>query len=482
VSESVDIVWLRDDFRVDDQPAIHAATKQPTLFVYIHDDAGGGARPLGGAAKWRLAESLTALESELSARGARLDIINGDAEETILALADLASAARVLWIRRYEGGAKALDARVEKALSARGVEALTFNGRLMREPGELAKPEGTPVGIFKAFLRRHRGLRPLPAPTPAPKHLTAAPWPRAAPKRASIEALKLRPTKPDWSSELSLGEAPGQAGALAALKTFASGALKTYASERDILARGSASRLSANLRFGEISPRRIAHTVETAAAAKPALADAAEKYLAEVTWRDFATALLDTHPDMATRCLRPEFERFPWRHDEGGFDAWAHGHTGYPIVDAGMRQLWRTGYLPNRARLIVASFLVKHLLIDWRRGEEWFWDTLIDADPANNPLNWQWVAGAGLDSAPYFRIFNPVLQAEKFDPGGAYVRQWVPELERLEAADIHNPWEASSDALSKAGVVLGKTYPKPIVDHAEARARALGAFAKMRGR
>ena len=236
------------------------------------------------------------------------------------------------------------------------------------------------------------------------------------PKRVSIEALKLRPTKPDWSGELSLGESPGEAGALATLKTFAAKALKTYADERDILEHGAASRMSANLRFGEISPRRIAHTVETAAAANPALADAAEKYLAELAWRDFATALLDAHPDMATRPLRPDFERFPWRHDEKGFLAWARGETGYPIVDAGMRQLWRTGYLPNRARLIVASFLVKHLLIDWRRGEEWFWDTLVDADPANNPLNWQWVAGVGVDSAPYFRIFNPVLQAEKFDP------------------------------------------------------------------
>jgi deoxyribodipyrimidine photo-lyase len=482
VSESIDIVWLHDDFRLDDQPAIHAAADRPALFVYIHDESGGGARPLGGAAKCRLAESLTALESEFSARGGRLDIIKGDAEEAILALAAAARAARVLWNRRYEGGAKTLDARIEKALKAQGVEALTFNGRLMREPAELAKPDGTPVAIFKTFLRRHRALGPLPAPTPAPKRLNPAPGPHAAPKRASIEALKLKPTKPDWSGELSLGESQGEKGALASLKTFVAKGLKGYADERDILAAGAASRLSANLRFGEISPRRIAHTVETAAAAKHALADAAEKYLAELTWRDFATALLEAHPDMATRCLRPEFERFPWRHDEKGFHAWAQGRTGYPIVDAGMRQLWRTGYLPNRARLIVASFLVKHLLIDWRRGEEWFWDTLIDADPANNPLNWQWVAGAGVDAAPYFRIFNPVLQAEKFDPDGAYVRQWVPELERLEAAAIHSPWQASSDALSKAGVVLGKTYPKPIVDHAQARARALAAFAKMRGR
>jgi deoxyribodipyrimidine photo-lyase len=482
VSATTDIVWLREDFRLDDQPAIHAPADRPTLFVYIHDEAGGGARPLGGAAKWRLAESLAALESELSTRGARLDIIEGNAEPIILGLAAAANADRVLWTRRYEGGAKKLDGRVASVLKAHSVEALTFNGRLMREPAELAKPDGTPVGIFKAFLRRHRALGPLPAPTPTPRRLTAAPWPHDAPKRASIDALKLRPTKPDWSGELSRGESPGETGARAALKTFVAEGLKDYASERDMLANGAASRLSANLRFGEISPRRIAHTVETASAEKHALTGAAEKYLAELTWRDFATALLDAHPDMATHCLRPEFERFPWRHDEDGFDAWAHGHTGYPIVDAGMRQLWRTGYLPNRARLICASFLVKHLLVDWRHGEAWFWDTLIDADPANNPLNWQWVAGSGVDSAPYFRIFNPVLQAEKFDPDGAYVRQWVPELERLEAPAIHSPWQASSDALKSAGVVLGKTYPKPIIDHAAARTRALDAFARMRSR
>jgi deoxyribodipyrimidine photo-lyase len=482
LSGSTDIVWLRDDFRLDDQPSIHAVADRPALFVYIHNQAGGGARPLGGAAKWRLAESLTAIEAVLAARGARLDILKGDAEETMILLAGAANASRVLWSRRYEGEAKALDERVERALKARGVEALSFNGRLMREPRELSKSDGSPVAIFTAFLRRHRTLGPLPAPTPAPKRLTAAPWPHDAPRRVSIDALKLRPTKPDWSRELSLGEAPGETGALAALQTFTAGALRSYANERDILSPGAASRLSAHLHFGEISPRRIAHAIETAVAAKPALADAADKYLAELTWRDFATALLDAHTDLATRPLRPDFERLPWHNDEPGFRTWARGQTGYPIVDAGMRQLWRTGYLPNRARLIVASFLVKHLLIDWRRGEEWFWDTLIDADPANNPLNWQWVAGVGVDAAPYFRIFNPVLQAEKFDPHGAYVRRWVPELERLEAPAIHSPWKASRDVLTRAGVTLGETYPRPIVDHAAARARALEAFAKMRER
>jgi deoxyribodipyrimidine photo-lyase len=305
VGASADIVWLRDDFRLDDQPSIHAVADRPALFVYIHDPSGNGARPLGGAAKWRLAESLAAMEAALSARGARLDIVKGDAEETIIVLAGAANARRVLWSRRYESGAKALDERVERALSARGVEALSFNGRLMREPPELSKSDGSPVAIFTAFLRRHRALGPLSAPTLAPKRLTAAPWPHDGAQRVSIGALKLRPTKPDWSGELSLGETPGEGGALAALKAFVANGLKAYATERDILSPGAASRLSANLRYGEISPRRIAHAVETAAAAKPALADAAHKYLAELTWRDFATALLDAGDASASARLRP---------------------------------------------------------------------------------------------------------------------------------------------------------------------------------
>ena len=476
----MDIVWLRDDFRLDDQPSIHAAADRPALFVYVHDEAGDRARPLGGAAKWRLAQSLTAMEAQLSARGARLDIVKGGAEEVILAAG--AKASRVLWGRRYEREATALDARIKAALKARGVDAQSFNGRLMREPWKLNKGDGAPVGVFTAFWRRHRALGPLPAPTPAPKRLTAAPWPDEAPRRVPIDALRLTPTKPDWANELSAGESPGETGALAALEAFVAGALRLYADERDILAPGAGSRLSANLRFGELSPRRVAHAVETAAAAEPALSGAADKFFAELGWRDFAAALLFARPDLATRPLRVEFERFPWRDDETGFRAWAQGQTGYPIVDAAMRQLWRTGYMPNRARMIAASFLVKHLLIDWRHGEQWFWDTLIDADPASNPLNWQWVAGVGVDSAPYFRIFNPVLQAEKFDPDGAYVRRWVPELARLEPPDIHSPWKASSDALARAGVVLGETYPQPIVDHPVARTRALAAFNEMRRR
>ena len=395
--------------------------------------AGGGARPLGGAAKWRLAKSLAAMEAELSARGARLDIVRGDAERAILALAPAAGASRVLWTRRYEGGAMALDARVKAALKEHGVDGLSFNGRLLREPFKLAKADGAPISVFSAFWRRHRALGPLPAPTPAPERLTAAPWPRAAPHRVSIDALGLTPTAPHWSGELALSEEPGEAGALSALKTFARGALRSIRTSA-ISSRPTPHRICrrtcASARFRRAASPNV---VETAAAAEPGIAGAAEKYRTELGWRDFAAALLYAHADLATRPLRAEFERFPWCDDEAGFRAWTRGETGYPIVDAGMRQLWRTGFMPNRVRMIAASFLVKHLLIDWRRGETWFWDTLSDADPASNPLNWQWVTGSGVDSAPYFRIFNPVLQAQQFDPDGAYVRRWVPELARLEA-------------------------------------------------
>jgi deoxyribodipyrimidine photo-lyase len=481
LTASADIVWLRDDFRLDDQSALHAAADRPALHVYVHDDSARNGRPLGGAPKWRLAQSLKAMAERLAARGGRLDIMPGKADATILALAGAGNARRVLWTRRYEAASIALDASVKTRLRERGVEALSFNGRLMREPWEVAKPDGALSGIFSAFWRRHRALPPLPVPSEAPDRLTPAPWPAGAPERVAIEALRLTPTKPDWSGELALGEASGEAGALAALGRFVDGALSSYAEGRDLTAPESTSRLSAHLRFGEISTRRAAAAVETAAAARPGLQRDGEKFLAELGWRDFAAALLYRHPDLATRPLRREFEHFPWREDEAAFRAWAHGRTGYPIVDAGMRQLWRTGYMHNRVRMIAASFLIKHLLIDWRRGEAWFWDTLIDADPASNPMGWQWVAGSGADAAPYFRIFNPVLQAERFDPDGAYTRRWVPELGRLAAPEIHAPWQASSEALSRGGVILGKTYPQPIIDHAFARARALTAFADMRG-
>jgi deoxyribodipyrimidine photo-lyase len=476
----LNIVWLRDDFRLDDQPALAAAAGRPAIFAYVHDEAPSNGRPPGGASRWRLAQSLAAMERQLAMRGGRLDVLQGEAASMILALAASAKAERVLWTRRYEGAAIALDGRVKATLSERGAEARSFNGRLLREPWEVAQADGKPLGVFSAFWRRHSALGPLPALAPAPDRLTSAPWPAEAPARVAIDAVRLTPTMPDWSGELALEEAPGEAGALAALGRFVHTGLPFYADERDRPSRGMTSRLSAHLRFGEISARRAAVAVENAAAADPQMDQPGEKFLSELGWRDFAAALLYAYPDLATRPLRPAFQRFPYRDDESTFQAWRRGETGYPIVDAGMRQLWRTGYMHNRVRMIAASFLVKHLLIDWRRGEAWFWDTLCDADPASNATGWQWVAGSGADAAPYFRIFNPVLQAQKFDPDGAFVRRWVPELGRLGAADVHAPWRAPGKALAEAGVVLGKTYPWPIVDHAVARARALAAFAAIR--
>ena len=477
---TVDIVWLRDDLRLDDQPAIAAAAERPALVVYVHDMRRQNGRPPGGAAKWRLAKSLESLGRSLAERGGRLDVVEGPADAAILAIAAAADARRVLWTRRYEAEAIALDASVKAALKARGVEAQSDNGRLMREPWAVAKPDGTPSGTFSAFWRRHAGLGAPPAPLPAPGRLIAADWPADPPARSSIERLRLKPTAPDWAGELSQGETPGEAGARVTLARFAGDALAHYADRRDQLATDGTSRLSAHLRFGEVSARRASATAEAAAAADPRLARAVEKFRAELGWREFSYALLYAHPDLATRALRADFERFPFRDDEAAFRAWTRGETGYPVVDAGMRQLWRTGYMHNRARMIVASFLIKHLLVDWRRGEAWFWDTLIDADPASNPASWQWVAGSGADAAPYFRIFNPVLQGEKFDPEGEYVRRWVPELAQLAAPFIHAPWRAPEAALARARVVLGRTYPKPIVDHDAARARALAAFATIR--
>jgi deoxyribodipyrimidine photo-lyase len=478
----MDILWLRDDFRLDDQPALSAAARGPALAVYVHDPRPENGRPPGGAAKWRLDQSLRRFERDLVGRGGRLDVVEGAAERVILDLAAAADARRVLWNRRYEGASGALDASVKAALKARGVEAVSLNGRLMREPWELAKADGKPSGTFSAFWRRHRGLGSPPAPLAAPARLEAASWPAEAPARTTIAALRLTPTAPDWAAELALGETPGEEGAGAALRRFVNDALPGYADQRDYLAPDATSRLSAHLRFGELSARRAACVVEAAAAADPRLARGAEKFLSELGWREFSYALLYAHPDLATRAIKADFERFPFRDDKAAFRAWTLGETGYPVVDAGMRQLWRTGYMHNRVRLIAASFLVKHLLVDWRRGEKWFWDTLCDADPANNAASWQWVTGAGADAAPYFRIFNPVLQGEKFDPDGTYVRRWVPELAGLPAPHIHAPWRAPAVALADAGVVLGKTYPKPIVDHDGARVRALAAFAEARGK
>ncbi len=329
---------------------------------------------------------------------------------------------------------------------------------------------------FTPFWWRMQAMGDPPKPLPAPTALC----PRPELASDTLDSWHLEPAHPDWAGGLRETWVPGESSAQDRLKEFLETGMAGYATERDRPDRSGTSRLSPHLRFGELSPRQVWHAARFAAAEQPARIGDIEKYLSELGWREFCRHLLFDVPDLAKRNLQPAFDGFPWRHDEQALRAWQRGQTGYPIVDAGMRQLWDTGIMHNRVRMVAASFLVKHLMIDWREGEEWFWDTLVDADPGSNPANWQWVAGSGADAAPYFRVFNPILQGEKFDPEGAYVRRWIPELASLPTSVIHYPWSATPLELKAAGVDLGKTYPRPIVDHKATRGRALTAYATLR--
>jgi deoxyribodipyrimidine photo-lyase len=475
------LVWFRDDLRLSDQPALHAAAAsgRPLICLYVFDAGRSEGRALGAAVRWWLHHSLGAHAAALEKIGGRLDIVEANHAD-LPAIAQALGAGAVYWTRRYGAEAIETDKAVKAALLEAGLEANSYCGQLLREPWEVTTQAGQPMRVFTPFWRAHQALGDTGAPLPAPRKITAADWPRKAPKRAKIEDLALLPTKPDWAGGMRDEWTPGEAGAKARLKAFFKSGLEVYAQERDLPAKPSTSRLSPHLRFGEISPRSVLHATRHLEAENPKLAKGATKFLSEIGWREFAFHLLYHNPQLATRNHQPRFDHFPWRKpDAATLKAWRLGRTGYPIVDAGMRELWRTGYMHNRVRMIVASFLVKHLLVDWRVGEEWFWDTLCDADPANNPASWQWVAGSGADAAPYFRIFNPMVQGERFDPEGDYVRAHVPELARVPKKFIHTPWLAPAEILAAAGVKLGATYPAPIVEHAAARDRALAAFSTL---
>jgi deoxyribodipyrimidine photo-lyase len=477
------IVWFRDDLRLGDHAALSAACNAgaPVLCVYILDEASEGVRPLGGAARWWLHFSLGALAKEIEAKGGRLDLFRGRAQEIIPGLAGAADAAGVFWTRRYGAAEIAVDAAIKAQLAASGVKTESFNGQLLHEPWEVKRADGGGFALFSPYWRAARGLPEPGAPLKAPAKLLASSHPTAGPPRKKLAELDLLPQKPDWAAGLRASWTPGERGARGSLSALLDGGLKDYAAGRDEPAKAT-SRLSPHLRFGEISPRQIFAAIAATEERRDDVSAGAEKFRGELFWREFNYHLLFHCPDAANRNLQRRFDAMPWRDQLGReVDAWRRGETGYPLVDAGMRELWSTGFMHNRARMVAASFLVKHLLIDWRIGEAWFWDALCDADPANNPLNWQWVAGSGADAAPYFRVFNPALQGERFDLEGAYVRRWVPELSAMPNRWIHKPWLAPQSVLQAAGVELSKTYPAPIIDHAEARARALAAFAMIRG-
>ncbi|MDH6294648.1 deoxyribodipyrimidine photo-lyase type I [Agrobacterium fabrum] len=468
------IVWFRKDLRLSDNLALLAAVEHggPVIPVYLREESSG---PLGGAQEWWLHHSLAALSSSLEKAGSRLVLASGDAERILRDLISETGADTVLWNRRYDPAGMAADKALKQKLRDDGLTVRSFSGQLLHEPSRLQTKSGGPYRVYTPFWRALEGGEEPHAPVDAPKSLKA---PEVWPKSEKLADWKLLPTKPDWAKDFSDIWTPGENGALEKLDDFIDGALKGYEEGRDFPAKPATSLLSPHLAAGEISPAAVWHA--TKGLSRHIASNDISRFRKEIVWREFCYHLLFHFPELGEKNWNDSFDAFSWRDDEKSFKAWTRGMTGYPIVDAGMRQLWQHGTMHNRVRMIVASFLIKHLLIDWRKGEKWFRDTLVDADPASNAANWQWVAGSGADASPFFRIFNPILQGEKFDGDGDYVRRFVPELEKLERKYIHKPFEAPKDALKKAGVELGKTYPLPIVDHGKARERALAAYAAVK--
>jgi len=467
------LVWFRRDLRLQDNPALSAAarTRQPVLPVFVLPED----KRDGAASAWWLHHSLAALQQALLRKGARLLLTRGRPAERIARIAADTGAASIFYNRAYEPVEVAEESELAGLLPPR-VSLRPASGNVLWEPGSICSGSGAPFRMFTPFWRRCLRDEPPGAPVRLPSRW--APWKADYPGER-LDDWRLCPRQPDWAADWPQRWQPGERGALEALEELAAGPLQRYAIDRDRADVAGTSRLSPHLHFGEISVRQVWHALQEPVDGGRG---GTEAFLRQIGWREFSVHLLHAFPRLGEAPLRAQFQRFPWRKDGRGLRRWQQGATGYPLVDAGMRQLWATGWMHNRVRMVTASFLVKHLLIDWREGATWFMDTLVDADLASNANNWQWVAGTGTDAAPFFRVFNPVLQGRKFDPEGHYVRRWVPELGRLPLRYLHSPWTAPARVLEAAGVRLGKTYPAPLVDHPEARKRALAAYAAVRAR
>jgi deoxyribodipyrimidine photo-lyase len=474
------IVWFRLDLRLADNPALDAALKNggEIVPVFIHAPEEEEPWAPGAASRWWLHQSLRALDEDLRKRGSRLVIRRGPTLAGLSALVSETSADAVFWNRRYEPAVIARDAAVKAALLSQGVSAVNFNAALLHEPWTVRNQSGKPFQVFTPFWRNCLS-KPDPAePLSWPKHLGA---PKKWPRSLALKELKLEP-RINWAQGLKNTWQPGERGATANLRCFLAESFDDYSEQRNWPGFRGTSRLSPHLHFGEISPRQVWHDLSRAAARRklPIAKWRHSQFLAELGWREFAHHLLYHFPHTPAEPLRPEFRNFPWRRNEVLLRAWQRGRTGYPIVDAGMRELWTTGWMHNRVRMIVASFLVKDLLLSWQEGARWFWDTLVDADLAQNTLGWQWTTGCGADAAPYFRVFNPQSQSEKFDPDGNYIRRWCPELATLPDKWMHQPAATPVEVFEKSGVRLGHNYPAPVISHTIAREVALEAFSKIK--
>lgn len=466
------IVIFRLDLRIEDNPALSAAVErgEQVIPLYIWDPQDEGEWAPGAASRWWLHFSLQSLAEELKEIGLKLIIRRGDAKSVINKVLEETGADAIFWNRRYEPLAIKRDRQIRNHFQQQGIYVESFNGSLLYDPLIIANKMGKPFKVFTPFWKACLTLEEPSQPIPMLKKSCSTP----SLSTEAVESLELLP-KIHWDAGIRRSWIPGAPEAKKILNQFIQNKIVNYVRDRDRPDQEGVSHLSPYLHFGEISPRMIWHSAK-----RSELSEGREGFLRQLGWREFAHHLLFHFPHTPDLPLREEFISFPWQEDRNLLKAWQQGKTGYPLVDAGMRELWTTGWMHNRVRMIVGSFLVKDLLISWVEGEKWFWDTLVDADLANNTLGWQWVGGCGADAAPYFRIFNPITQGEKFDPEGNYVRKWIPEIAQLSNEWIHQPWEAPENELRKAGISLGLNYPFPIVDHAEARKLALSAFDAIR--
>ncbi len=471
------IVLFRHDLRLRDNATLTAAIESghPIIPCYIFDDSEPWA--MGGASKWWLHHSLTSLQQDLRQLGGDILLRRGELLPSLMELVNQLDAVGVYWTQPHEPHLIPIEQQLHDALAAENRIAKRFSHTLFNHQ-TIKTGGGTPFKIFTPFWKHCLQLSAPSIPLPVPQKALFGTM--EADFFNQLVDFKLRPTKPDWSAGLQHTWQAGEPSALQRLEDFITDGLQGYSEGRDYPAMPHTSRLSPHLHFGEISPRVIWHRIHLAMTIDPTLEKDGLAFLREVGWREFAYYLLQHFPHIPEKPFKEAFSRFAWHNNPQQLTAWQQGKTGYPLIDAGMRELWHTGYMHNRVRMIVASFLIKNLMIDWREGEAWFWDTLVDADLPNNAASWQWVAGSGTDASPYFRIFNPVTQSEKFDKAGEYIKQWIPELRALPGQHIHTPWLASAATLKAANIQLGKTYPTPIVDLKTTRERALEAYKKIK--